>query len=182
MPKYPNIANKYNTLDFNELILDIELYVKHPNLAPLLVWHDSQTLSRDISETLRKEQVQVSIIDAEHDVKSYLIDDVRLETPQGPRMTEVPKNLPLYEPTGDQEIDTAMDANLGKGVILINNVFRANDWVKGFCKYLANSRSFNKLILGSGWVVVCLESYYQSSNELPSLLDLIKFRQAHYRD
>jgi|GEM_PF-6404907 len=179
MSKFP-AANKYNTLDFNQLIQDIEFRIKHPTLQPEIVWHDSQTILDDLTGALKS--VKVIPIEAEIATKNFFVDEVCVETPLGPRIADVHKVLPVYEPSGDEEADKVADANLGQGVILINNLFRANDWVKGYLRYFITERRYDRSVLGSGWAVVCLHNYYDDASELPSRLDLLKFGHSDYQE
>lgn len=71
------------------------------------------------------------------------------------KATDVPKTwLPVYLPTGDPEMDKALDEKCGKGLLFIDELSRATQQVLNVILPLLNEGEFNGYKVGSGWTII----------------------------
>jgi hypothetical protein len=100
------------------------------------------------------------------------------------KAVDIPKTwLPVYKPTGDKEVDAALNERCGKGLLFIDELSRATPQVLNVMLPLINEGMFNGYILGSGWTIVTasnrMEDETAGQTELGNALSN-RFAQVYY--
>lgn len=100
------------------------------------------------------------------------------------KAVDIPKTwLPVYKPTGDKEVDAALNERCGKGLLFIDELSRATPQVLNVMLPLINEGTFNGYVLGSGWTIVTasnrMEDETAGQTELGNALSN-RFAQVYY--
>ena len=153
---------KYNVLDTPMLKKKIEVHLKNPKMARLLIMG---------APGIGKTAILNSVLDELPGGKEYnmIVKTLSNETPENftlpkyvttedgqDKATDVPKTwMPVYKPTGDRDKDQMLDDACGKGLLFIDELSRAQPQVLNVILPLINEGVFNGYKLGSGWQIIC---------------------------
>lgn len=175
--KHPN-TNMEN-IGREDLYRLVRIALKNPKAPPLMIWGAPGIGKTQIVEELVKAKGAGRLVDVQTSkmapddwalpyvmtqaagqifdigVKQSLPDQNKKEVIQRPIAIDIPKSwLPVYIPTGDPEIDKQLDEALGKGVLFLDELSRANEAVQNTCLKLVNQRIIGDAKIGSKWVVI----------------------------
>lgn len=154
---------KYNIIEDNkELLEEIEMHIKNPKLAKLLIWGapgiGKTAILMAVVEKMQKKFPDYKLImkTLSNETPDNFTLPKYIEIDGEEKATDVPKTwLPVYKPTGDKEKDAKMDEALGKGLLFIDELSRATPQVLNVVLPLVNEGVFNGYNLGSGWTIIC---------------------------
>lgn len=153
---------KYNKIcDDKELKDEIKYALTNPKGAPLMIWG---------APGIGKTAILMQILKEYDEFKDYklICKTLSNETPDnftlpayvttenGQRAEDIPKTwLPVYKPTGDDNLDRQADEACGKGLLFVDELSRATPQVLNVILPLVNERIFNGFRLASGWRIIC---------------------------
>jgi hypothetical protein len=160
---------KYNIIcDNDKLKKRISMVLKNKQLARLMIWG---------APGIGKTAILMNVLDEMRaDFPDYriIIKTLSNETPDNftlpkyidvdgqQKATDVPKTwLPVYQPTGDPQVDNELDAKCGNGLLFIDELSRATPQVLNVILPLVNEGIFNGYKLGSGWTIICASNREQ---------------------
>ena len=170
----PNMKN----IDREGLYRQIRIALKNPKGTPLMIWGAPGIGKTQIVEEMVKAKgagrlvdVQTSKMAPDDWALPYIMTqaagevfDVGIKQSmekgeggamQGVKSLDIPKSwLPVYIPTGNAETDKKLDEALGKGVLFLDELSRANEQVQNTCLKLVNQRIIGDARIGSQWVVI----------------------------
>lgn len=100
------------------------------------------------------------------------------------KAVDIPKTwLPVYKPTGDKQVDDALNERCGKGLLFIDELSRATPQVLNVMLPLINEGVFNGYVLGSGWTIVTasnrMDDEQEGQTEIGNALSN-RFAQVYY--
>ena len=153
----------------------IRIALKNPKSVPLMIWGAPGIGKTQIVEELVKAKEAGRLVDVQ--TSKMAPDDWALpyiytkaageafevglsqsedpDAPAAPKALDIPKSwLPVYIPTGDPETDKKLDESLGKGVLFLDELSRANEAVQNTCLKLVNQRIIGDAKIGSQWVII----------------------------
>lgn len=152
---------KYNVVDTKELKFIINKTLTSNKLPRLLIYG---------APGIGKTAIMMSVLDELPDGKDWtlIVKTLSNETPenftlpkyvddnQGQTLADdIPKTwMPLYRPTGDKDRDALLDKQLGKGLLFIDELSRAQPQVLNVVLPLINEGIFNGWKIGSGWKII----------------------------
>jgi MoxR-like ATPase len=156
--KHPNKNMK--NVDRASLYRMIRMALKNPHSTPLMIWGAPGIGKTQIVEEMVKAKGAGRVVDVQTSKMApddWSLPYVKKLNAEGTEVDaiDLPKNwLPVYIPTGDAAKDKAADEALGKGVIFLDELSRANEAVQNTCLKLVNQRIIGDARIGSQWVVI----------------------------
>jgi MoxR-like ATPase len=156
--KHPNKNMK--NVDRSSLYRMIRMALKNPQGVPLMIWGAPGIGKTQIVEEMVKAKGAGRVVDVQTSKMApddWSLPYVKKLNAEGTEVdaVDLPKNwLPVYIPTGDPEKDKAADEALGKGVVFLDELSRANEAVQNTCLKLVNQRIIGDARIGSQWVVI----------------------------
>lgn len=154
---------KYNIIEDNaELLDEIEMHIKNPKLAKLLIWGapgiGKTAILMAVVEKMQKKFPDYKLImkTLSNETPDNFTLPKYIQIDDQDFATDVPKTwLPVYKPTGDNDKDLQADKACGRGLLFIDELSRATPQVLNVILPLVNEGVFNGYVLGSGWTIIC---------------------------
>lgn len=156
---------KYNTVDNDELIEDITITLKNPQLNRLLIYGApgigktailNQILKGFNAGAKASDQWQLIVKTLSNETPENFMLPKYIEVNGETRAEDIPKTwLPVYKPTGDPAKDKAASDACGKGLLFIDELSRATPQVLNVMLPLINEGKINEWVIGDGWRIIC---------------------------
>lgn len=180
----PNMRN----VDRESLYRMIRMALNDPKATPLMIWGAPGIGKTQIVEQMVKAKGAGRLIDVQ--TSKMAPDDWSLpyvqeiEGGKVVKSIDIPKSwLPVYTPTGDPEKDKKLDEALGKGVLFLDELSRANEAVQNTCLKLVNQRIIGDAVIGSQWIIISASNRAIDDPEtLPQWSSALgnRFKQVNY--
>ena len=184
---------KYNVVDNDELIEDITLTLKNPQLNRLLIYGApgigktailNQIIKGFNSGKKEADQWQLIVKTLSNETPENFMLPKYVEVDGATRAEDVPKTwLPVYKPTGDPAKDKAASDACGYGLLFIDELSRATPQVLNVILPLINEGVINEWKVGDNWRIICasnrMEDEAYGQTDLGSALSS-RFRIVYY--
>lgn len=146
---------KYNIVDIPALEKRIKLALSNHDLNRLLIYGGPGLGKTAILTSIIPEGYKLIVKTLSNETPDNFMLPKYVTVNGEDKATDIPKTwLPVYLPTGDPEMDKALDEKCGKGLLFIDELSRATQQVLNVILPLLNEGTFNGYKLGSGWTII----------------------------